>query len=73
MTISIGDRISKTVKDSLKRNYQTAAKRHRPRTIDQKIALAINIIADLDPMDRLSLSLEAEEERLQQVINYMTR
>ena len=73
MTASTGDRISESIKQSLKRNYQTAAKRHRPRTIDQKILLAINTIADLDPMDRLGLSSEADEERLQQVINYMTR
>ena len=40
---------------------------------DQQIALAINTIADLDPMDRLSLSLPTEEERLQKMINYMIR
>jgi hypothetical protein len=40
---------------------------------DQQTALAINIIADLDPMDRLCLSLPTEEERLQKMINYMIR
>jgi hypothetical protein len=40
---------------------------------DQQVALAINIIADLDPMDRLSLSSPTEEERLQKLINYMTK
>ncbi len=40
---------------------------------DQQTALAINTIADLDPMDRLDLSLPDEEERLQKMINYMIR
>jgi len=40
---------------------------------DQQTVLAINTIADLDPMDRLDLSLPDEEERLQKMINYMIR
>lgn len=42
-------------------------------TPDQKVALAISTIADLDPMDRLSLSSPTEEERLNKMINYMIR
>ncbi len=42
-------------------------------TPDQKVSLAISTIADLDPMDRLSLSSPTEEERLNKMINYMIR
>lgn len=64
-------RIGEKIKETLRRTYREQSK--RVKCPDQRVALAINIIADLDPMDRLSLSSPDEEERLQAVINYMTR
>lgn len=64
-------RIGEKIKETLRRTYREQSK--RVKCPDQRVALAISIIADLDPMDRLSLSSPDEEERLQLVINYMTR
>ena len=64
-------RIGEKIKETLCRTYREQSK--RVKCPDQRVALAISIIADLDPMDRLSLSSPDEEERLQAVINYMTR
>lgn len=64
-------RIGEKIKETLRRTYREQSK--RVKCPDQRVALAISIIADLDPMDRLSLSSPDEEERLQAVINYMTR
>jgi len=64
-------RIGENIKKKLRRMYSERAT--KSMTPDQKVALAINIIADLDPMDRLCLSSPSEEERLQKLINYMTR
>jgi hypothetical protein len=64
-------RIGENIKKKLKRMYsEKATKSMSP---DQQTALAIDTIADLDPMDRLSLSSPTEEERLQKMINYMIR
>ena len=64
-------RIGENIKKKLKRMYLERAT--TTMSPDQQIALAINTIADLDPMDRLCLSLPTEEERLQKMINYMIR
>lgn len=64
-------RIGEKIKEKLRRTYREQSK--RVKCPDQQVALAISIIADLDPMDRLSLSSPADEERLQGLINYMTR
>ena len=64
-------RIGENIKKKLKRMYSERVT--KSMTPDQQTALAINIIADLDPMDRLCLSLPTEEERLQKIINYMIR
>ena len=64
-------RIGEKIKEKLRSTYRLQSK--RVKCPDQQIALAINIIADLDPMDRLGLSSPDEEERLQGLINYMTR
>ena len=64
-------RIGENIKKKLKRMYLERAT--TTMSPDQQIVLAINTIADLDPMDRLSLSLPTEEERLQKMINYMIR
>jgi hypothetical protein len=64
-------RIGENIKKKLRRMYsEQVTKSMSP---DQQTALAINTIADLDPMDRLCLSLPTEEERLQKMINYMIR
>jgi len=64
-------RIGENIKKKLRRMYsEQVTKSMSP---DQQTALAINTIADLDPMDRLSLSSPTEEERLQKMINYMIR
>jgi hypothetical protein len=64
-------RTGETIKKKLRRMYsEQVTKTMSP---DQQTALAINTIADLDPMDRLSLSSPTEEERLQKMINYMIR
>ena len=64
-------RIGENIKKKLKRMYLERA--ITTMSPDQQTVLAINIIADLDPMDRLDLSLPDEEERLQKMINYMIR
>jgi hypothetical protein len=64
-------RIGENIKKKLRRMYsEQVTKSMSP---DQQTALAINTIADLDPMDRLSLSSPTEEDRLQKMINYMIR
>lgn len=64
-------RIGENIKKKLRRMYsEQVTKTMSP---DQQTALAIDTIADLDPMDRLSLSSPTEEERLQKMINYMIR
>lgn len=64
-------RIGEKIKEKLRRTYREQSK--RVKCPDQQVALAISIIADLDPMDRLCLSSPADEGRLQGLINYMTR
>ena len=64
-------RIGEKIKERLRRTYREQSK--RVKCPDQQVALAINIIADLDPMDRLCLSSPTEEERLNKMINYMIR
>ena len=64
-------RIGENIKKKLKRMYLERAT--TTMSPDQQTILAINIIAGLDPMDRLDLSLPDEEERLQKMINYMIR
>ena len=64
-------RIGENIKKKLRRMYSERAT--KSMTPDQKVVLAISTIADLDPMDRLDLSSPGEEERLQKLINYMTR
>jgi len=64
-------RIGENIKKKLRRMYLEKAT--ATMSPDQQTALAIDTIADLDPMDRLSLSLPTEEERLQKMINYMIR
>ena len=66
-------RIGEKIKQALRRNYRAAAKKQPPRTPSQQEGLAIATIASLDPMDRLRLSGSADSERLQKLINYMTR
>lgn len=66
-------RIGEKIKAALRRNYRAAAKRYPPRTLAQQHHLATATIASLDPMDRLCLSGPFDEERLQKLINYMTR
>jgi len=64
-------RIGENIKKKLRRMYLERAT--TTMSPDQQTVLAINTIADLDPMDRLDLSLPDEEERLQKMINYMIR
>ena len=64
-------RIGEKIKTKLRNTYLEQSK--RVKCPDQRVALAISIIADLDPMDRLCLSSPSQEERLQGLINYMTR
>jgi|688.fasta_scaffold13018_22 hypothetical protein len=71
MTASSDLRIGEKIKDKLRRTYREQSK--KVKCPDQRVALAISIIADLDPMDRLCLSSPTEEERLQKLINFMTR
>ena len=71
MTKSSDLRIVEKIKEKLRRTYREQSK--RVKCPDQQVALAISIVADLDPMDRLDLSSPSEEERLQKLINYMTR
>ena len=66
-------RIGEKIKAALRRNYRAAAKKNPPKTPSQQEGLAVAIVAALDPMDRLCLSSPTEEERLQKMINYMTR
>ncbi len=64
-------RIGENIKKKLRRMYSEKAT--ATMSPDQQTALAIDTIADLDPMDRLSLSFPNDEERLQKMINYMIR
>ena len=64
-------RIGENIKKKLRRMYLERAT--TTMSPDQQTVLAINTIADLDPMDRLDLSLPDEEERLQKMINDMIR
>jgi len=66
-------RIGEKIKAALRRNYRSAAKKNPPKTPSQQEALAVGIVAALDPMGRLGLSTPADAERLQKLINYMTR
>lgn len=66
-------RIGEKIKAALRRNYRAAAKRHPPRTLAQQHHLATATLAALDPMDRLCLSGPCDGERLQKMINQMTR
>jgi hypothetical protein len=71
MTASSDLRIGEKIKEKLRRTYREQSS--NVKCPDQQVALAINIIADLDPMDRLCLSSPTEEDRLQKLINHMTR
>ena len=71
MTASSDLRIGENIKKKLRRMYSEQSS--KVKCPDKQVALAISIIADLDPMDRLCLSSPTEEERLQKLINYMTR
>ena len=64
-------RIGEKIKEKLRNTYREQSK--RVKCPDQRTLLAISIIADLDPMDRLGLSSPNDEERLQAVINHMTQ
>ena len=66
-------RVGEKVKAALRHNYRAAAKKFPPRTLAQQQHLAIATIAALDPMDRLCLSQLTDAERMQSIINYMTR
>ena len=66
-------RIGEKIKAALRRNYRAAAKKHPPKTPSQQEALAVATVAALDPMGRLGLSTPADAERLQKMINHMTR
>jgi hypothetical protein len=66
-------RVGEKIKAALRRNYRAAVKKYPPRTLAQQHHLAIATIAALDPMDRLSLSSRTDEERLNKMINHMTR
>lgn len=66
-------RIGEKIKAALRRNYREAAKKTPPKTLSQQEALAVGIVAALDPMGRLGLSTPADAERLQKIINHMTR
>ena len=71
MTASSDLRIGEKIKNKLRKTYRDQSS--KVKCPDQRVALAISIIADLDPMDRLCLSSPTEEERLQKLINFMTR
>jgi hypothetical protein len=66
-------RIGEKINAALGRNYRAAAKKHPPKTPSQQEGLAVATVAALDPMGRLGLSTPADAERLQHLINYMTR
>jgi len=66
-------RIGEKIKSALRRNYRAAVKKQQPKTLSQQEQLAVSIVASLDPMDRLCLSQPTEAERLQSIINHMTR
>lgn len=66
-------RVGEKIKQTLRRNYREAAKKHPPKTPAQQEQLAVGIVAALDPMGRLGLSTPADADRLQGIINYMTR
>jgi hypothetical protein len=66
-------RIGEKIKAALRRNYRAAAKKHPPKTPSQQEQMAVSTIASLDPMGRLGLWSAQDVERLQHLINYMTR
>ena len=66
-------RVGEKVKAALRRNYRAAARKTPPKTMAQQEQLAVSIIAALDPMGRLGLWLAHETERLQHMINHMTK
>jgi hypothetical protein len=66
-------RIGEKIKAALRRNYRAAAKKYPPKTPSQQEALAVATVAALDPMGRLGLSTPADVDRLQAIINHMTR
>jgi len=66
-------RIGEKIKAALRRNYRTAAKKYPPKTPSQQEQMAVSTIASLDPMGRLGLWSAQDGERLQHLINYMTR
>jgi len=65
-------RVGEKIKAALRRNYR-AAKKYPPKTPSQQEQLAVSTIASLDPMGRLGLWSAQDGERLQHLINYMTR
>jgi hypothetical protein len=66
-------RIGEKIKAALRRNYRAAAKKHPPKTLAQQEQLAVATIASLDPMGRLGLWSAQDADRLQHMINHMTR
>jgi hypothetical protein len=73
MTPSSDLRIGEKVKSALRRNYRAAARKHPPKTPAQQEQLALATLAALDPMDRLGLSSPGDADRLQHIINHMTK
>jgi hypothetical protein len=73
MTPSSDLRVGEKIKATLRRNYRAAAKKHPPKTPAQQEQLAVATIAALDPMGRLGLWSAQDADRLQQMINHMTR
>jgi len=66
-------RVGEKIKAALRRNYRAAVKKQQPKTLSQQEQLAVSIVAALDPMDRLCLSSRTDEDRLNKIINHMTR
>ena len=66
-------RVGEKIKAALRRNYRAAAKKYPPKTPSQQEQLAVSTITSLDPMGRLGLWSAQDGERLQHLINYMTR
>jgi len=66
-------RVGEKIKAALRRNYRAAAKKYPPKTPSQQEQLAVSTIDSLDPMGRLGLWSAQDGERLQHLINYMTR
>jgi hypothetical protein len=66
-------RVGEKIKAALRRNYRVEAKKYPPKTPSQQEQMAVATITSLDPMGRLGLWSAQDGERLQHLINYMTR